>query len=406
MKTPRCSFIKTTAMGVAAITFGGGLPHFAATSYGQIDGANSAEIQITQSMRRAFDWQIVNRTTDTGQDSTKSNTAPRGWVAGAFLTGVMEAWRTTGDTAYLDHAWKRAEENAWKPGASPTHADDHIVPQTYIELYEIDPKRADLKPTIELFDRLLAQKHKGAELFWWCDSLYMQPPTWARLAKVTTDSRYLDEMTRLYWEAVDFLYDPQERLFFRDKKYMPHDKDFQPSKTDIKGKQAFFQERNDKKMFWSRGNAWVFAGLARIMDYMPAGDQRARFETLFKTMAVRILELQSPDGLWRMGLLDPAAYGHGEESGSAFFVYGLAWGVRNGLLNPQTTLPPIENGWRALQTCQCPNGMVGYVQPIAAAPGKHSAKTSQEYGTGAFLLAGSEMIKLLRLRPPVPMPQI
>ncbi|MDR1010896.1 MAG: DUF2264 domain-containing protein [Opitutaceae bacterium] len=353
--------------------------------------ATPAQIEIAGAMRRAFDWQITHRTTDKDVDTSSG---PRGWVHGAFMTGVMEAYRTTGDAAYLDYAWKTGGGNSWKPGPRPEHGDDHVIGQSYLELAEIDRDRADIKPIVGTFDRLLAEKHDGAKLLWWCDSLYMQPQVWARLTKVTGDPKYLAEMDRLYWESHGFLYDRDEHLFFRDKGYMPHDRDFKPVRVK-NGRNDYFLERNGKKMFWSRGNGWVFAGLPRIMDYIPRDDpRRARYEALFKEMAARIVGLQSPDGLWRMGLLDPAAYGHGEESGSAFFIYGLAWGVRTGLLDATVCHPAVERGWRALRACQQPGGMVGYVQPIGAAPGKHSENTSQEYGTGGFLLAASEMYKL------------
>ena len=358
--------------------------------------ATPAQQQIATAMRRAFDWQSAPANRTTTAFPVESPQGPRGWVHGAFMTGVLEAARTTGYIAYLDYAWKIAEGNSWQLGPRFEHGDDHIIAQSYLELREIDPARANIKPTIETFDRLLAKHYDGAKLLWWCDSLYMHPQVWARLAKATGNPKYLDEMDRLYWESVDYLYDKDERLFFRDKNYMPHDKDFKPERANKKtGRTERFTERNGKKMFWSRGNGWVFAGLPRIMNYIPKDDpRRAKYETLFTQMAARIAALQSPDGLWRMGLLDPDAYGAGEESGSAFFVYGLAWGVRTGLLDATTYMPAVERGWRALLACQQPDGMIGFVQPIGAAPGEHSAKTFQEYGAGGFLLAGSEMFKL------------
>lgn len=356
------------------------------------NAGKSAQKQIAADMLAAFEWQIANRTT--AKPPVNADSGPRGWVHGAFMTGVMEAYRTTGEKAYLDYAWTAAEHNTWQLGPRFEHGDDHIIAQSYLELAEIDRERANINPTVETFDKLLAKKYDGAKLLWWCDSLYMQPQVWARLTKVTGDQKYLDEMDRLYWESFEFLYDKGEHLFFRDKWYMPHDKDFKPVRVK-RGSNDYFLERNGKKMFWSRGNGWVFAGLPRLMEYIPKNDaRRAKYETLFKQMAARIVELQPSDGLWRMGLLDPASYGYGEESGSAFFIYGLAWGVRNGLLDAAAYMPAVERGWRALRACQHPNGKVGYVQPIGASPGKHSEKTSQEYGTGGFLLAGSEMYKL------------
>jgi hypothetical protein len=177
---------------------------------------------------------------------------------------------------------------------------------------------------------------------------------------------------------------------------MPHAGGFKLTGwDDYLKKEVRFLEKNGRKVFWSRGNGWVFAGLARILDYLPANDpQREKFEQLFKTLAARLRELQSPDGLWRMGLLDPDAYGHGEESGSAFFIHGFAWGVRRGLIDAAGFRSAIDQGWRGLLALQRADGMVGCVQPIGAAPGSHSPDTWQEYGTGAFLLAASEMLRL------------
>lgn len=363
---------------------------------GPAPGAGLEPKQVQADMRRAFDWQIGHLTTD--KKPIESYEGLRGWVHGAFMVGVMKAYRVTKDPGYLDYAWKSAADQCqWQPGPHHTNADDLVCTQTYIDLYRIDPARADLKPTLAVFDQLLAQNRHGAKLLWWCDSLFMLPPALARLGTVTGNPKYQREMKRLYLESKEFLFDPGERLFFRDKAYMPHDPHFVPTKTAKNGKTESFQEKNGQKMFWSRGNGWVLAGLTFVLEELPKNDpDRAKFEDLFKTLAGRLLELQPADGLWRMGLLDQEAYGHGEASGSAFFVYGFAWGVKNGLLEKAKFQPAIEKGWRALEQCQASDGMLGYVQPIGTAPGAVSAESSQEFGTGAFLLAGAE---LLQLRP-------
>ena len=114
-------------------------------------------------------------------------------------------------------------------------------------------------------------------------------------------------------------------------------------------------------------------------------------------MAARILALQQGDGLWRASLLDPESYPGGEVSGSGFYCYALAWGINNGLLDRQTYQPAVQKAWRALTQCVDNNGRVGWVQPIGADPRKNfNAESWEVYGTGAFLLAGSEVIKLKR----------
>jgi rhamnogalacturonyl hydrolase YesR len=84
-------------------------------------------------------------------------------------------------------------------------------------------------------------------------------------------------------------------------------------------------------------------------------------------------------------------------SGSGFFCYALAWGINNKLLDKATYLPVVEKCWIALNTCVNEEGRVGWVQPIGADPRRNFSEDSWEvYGTGAFLLAGSEVIKLKR----------
>jgi len=68
--------------------------------------------------------------------------------------------------------------------------------------------------------------------------------------------------------------------------------------------------------------------------------------------------------------------------------------VNNGLLDAGAFLPAIRNGWKGLIWAQQEDGRLGWVQQIGYDPRLVTANDSMEYGTGAFLLAGSEMLKL------------
>jgi unsaturated rhamnogalacturonyl hydrolase len=339
--------------------------------------ATSAKTAVTDQstaavMRRAFDWQIAHLWST--QHPIDHRWGMRGWVQGAFLTGVMEAYRGTNDEAYLKYARKVAEDNSWKLGPRPDHADDHIVGQTYIELNALSPAAGQIEETRQGIDRVIEKKPDGRKLWWWCDALYMAPPTFAKLAQATGDKRYLEELDRLFWDTTEFLYDPSEKLYYRDEK--------------------FFAPVDGKKIFWSRGNGWVLAGLARLLDSLPADHAtRPRYEALFRDMAGRIKDLQPADGLWRSNLLHPEDR-HGEASGSAFFCYALAWGINKGLLPSAEYRPAVERTWKALLTCISPEGGLVWVQPIGSAPGAYDGTTWQEYGTGAFLSAGAQVMKL------------
>jgi len=336
-------------------------------------GAVSLQAEDTKAvMRRVLDWQIAHPTSAANPiESSKGN---RGWVQGAFLTGVMEAYRATGDAAYTDYARRTADANGWQLGPRPEHADDHIVGQTYLELNALAPDPAHLAATKAGLDALVAKPITGRELWWWCDALYMCPPTLAKLAAATGDPKYLEALDRWYWDAYVYLYDPESALFYRDKRYL------------------FPTE--GPKVFWSRGNGWVIAGLSRLLDALPKDyPLRSKYIALYQAMAAKLVAVQPADGLWRANLLNEAG-AHGEASGSAFFCYALAWGINEGLLPADKYRPAVDKTWAALLSCVDAEGRLGWVQPIGFAPDHYDATTYQEYGAGAFLAAGSQMLKL------------
>jgi rhamnogalacturonyl hydrolase YesR len=334
---------------------------------------------VLKTMQRVADWQLAH----------PAKERPDGWVQAAGYTGMMALAGISGDTKYRDAMLAMGEGNAWQPGARMYHADDQCVGQTYAELYFLhrDPKM--IAPMRERFDAILAKPSaapsldfalpdkKALEQWSWCDSLFMAPPTWLRLYAATDDQRYLDFAVTNWWRTTDYLYDKDEHLFFRDS--------------------TFFKKReaNGQKVFWGRGNGWVMGGLVRMLQYLPANHpDRPRFEQLFKDMAEKILAGQQPDGLWRASLLDPASYPLKETSGSGFFTYALVWGVNQGLLDRAKFEPAIRKAWTALVGCVEADGKLTHVQPVGSDPKTFADDSTAPYGTGAFLLAGSEVYRM------------
>jgi rhamnogalacturonyl hydrolase YesR len=125
---------------------------------------------------------------------------------------------------------------------------------------------------------------------------------------------------------------------------------------------------------------------------------REKYIEQYRQMASRVASLQGSDGLWRPGLLDANAYPLPEVSGSAFFVYALAWGIDHGVLDRATYLPVVQKGWKGLVSHIYVDGRLGCIQPIGAAPGDFKPASSYVYGVGAFLLAGSEIDRLAQGR--------
>jgi rhamnogalacturonyl hydrolase YesR len=295
----------------------------------------------------------------------------------------------SGDGKYREAMLAAGRASGWKTGPRLFDADDHCVGQTYAELYLLYRDKGMIGPLRDKFDAILAKPPPDGNLemagregparenWAWCDALFMGPPAWMRLYAATGDGRYLDFAVRNWWHTTDYLYDRDEHLFFRDSSYFQR------------------REANGRKVFWSRGNGWVIAGLVRVLQSLPTNHpDRPRFENLFRDMAARILSCQQADGLWRSSLLDPASYPLKETSGSGFFTYGLAWGVNQGILDRAAFEPAVQRAWRALAGCVDAQGRLTHVQPIGADPKKFREDSTEVYGIGAFLLAGSEVYRM------------
>lgn len=336
-------------------------------------------------MERVADWQLTHPSAHPATD----------WTQGAGYAGIMALAGVTKNPKYIAAMISMGESNRWELGPRTYFADDQCVGQTYCELFFKSHDERMIAPMRKQFDEILAHPRefptldftqKGVGDVWsWCDSLFMAPPTWIRLWKATDDERYLNFAVTNWWRTSDYLYDKDEHLFYRDSKFFNR------------------REPNGKKLFWSRGNGWVMAGLVRVLQYLPATHPaRKRFERQFKEMAGKVLICQQADGLWRASLLDAESLPAKESSGSGFFVYALAWGINEGLLNREQFEPVVINGWNALVECVAADGKLMHVQPVGSAPRQFKPDMTEVYGVGAFLLAGSEVCRLTesKVKPP------
>ena len=338
---------------------------------------------IHQAMLKAMRWQEAHPI---------AAKAPTDWTNGAYYAGIVKAHEATGDTAFLETLRRMARRNAWKPWERYYHADDIIITYAYMYLKQQGDVDADLGPTDVIIKDHLYKPHvwrAGTEktekkiLWWWCDALFMAPPVLAKYAKMKADNSLITEMDKYYRQTYDLLYDRNDRLFARDGRFL------------WTGSDADLKEQNGKKVFWSRGNGWVLAGLALTLDELPEGHpSRAFYVDLFIEMADRIKGLQHEDGLWRTSLLHPESFPHGEVSGSGFFTFALAWGINKGLLQKSDYGSSVQKAWKALLKCQQEDGKVGWVQNIGYDPKPATADSWQNFGTGAFIMAASEVSKL------------
>ena len=353
----------------------------AITSAGSAKTPNSGKLfgagYIKKTMKKVVAWQLQNPKHE-----------PTDWTNGAFYAGVTAAWETTGSKEIYGAMMDMGNKTGWKPGKRWYHADDIAICQTYIDVYRVEKKQEMIQPLIDTLAIFMKKPYptRGNEVikWWWCDALFMGPPAIVKLGITTGNRSYLTCNDELFRECYNLLYDKEEHLFARDLKYV------------IKNDGKDIREANGRKIFWSRGNGWVMGGLVRVLKELPLDyENREFYVRLFLEMATRLKELQQEDGLWRASLLDPESYPGGEVSGSGFDCYAMAWGINNGLLDKATYLPVVKKAWIGLNRCVQKDGHVGWVQPIGADPKKNfNADSWEVYGSGAYLLAGSEVIKL------------
>ena len=323
---------------------------------------------VSHAMEKVADWELTRAQPHFNKD----------WTFAALYVGFMAVPKAAEGEKYQQAMLQMAKGFSWQPGPRVPNADDQAIGKTYLELYSRYHDPAMIAPIRERMDAVMALPDDPAKpLWWWCDALFMAPPVLAKLSQITGERKYLDFMDHEWWITSNLLYSPSNHLYFRDKSFL--DK----------------HEANGSSIFWSRGNGWVFAALARVLELMPQDyPSRPKYIAQFKEMAEELASLQGTDGLWRPGLLDAAAYPLPEASGSAFNTYGFAYGVNTGILNRAKYQPVVQKAWQGLLSHIYQDGRLGCIQPIGAAPGNYSAASSYVFGTGAFLLAGSEVYRM------------
>jgi rhamnogalacturonyl hydrolase YesR len=332
----------------------------------------SAELKpkaIDAAMKKVGDWQV----------KVAEPNFNKQWTFAALYDGLLAASKTTGDSKYRDAVLHFAERSDWTLiGNRFPHADDQAFGQAYLDLYLEDKKPVRMADTKATMDRLIVRPDDPNKLlWWWCDALFMSPPVLLRMYEITHDKKYLDYMDHEWWLTSASLYNQENHLYFRDSRYFTQ-------------KQA-----NGKPIFWSRGNGWVMGALVNVLQILPKDyPSRPKYVAQFREMAAEIAKIQSADGLWRSGLLDPDAYDLPEVSGSAFFTFGIAYGINEKILDSKTYLPVVERSWKGMLAHIYADGRLGSIQPIDGQPGKFKPSASYVYGVGGFLLAGSEMHRL------------
>ena len=322
------------------------------------------------------------------------------WDNAAYHTGNMEVYKLLKDKQMLDYSVRWAQHNKWQ-GATEKDSqkwkykqygeghdyvlfgDWQICFQTYIDLYNLSPQKKKVARAKEVMG--YEADSKANDYWWWADALYMVMPVMTKMYKLTSDEKYLDKLYENICYSDSIMLDHETGLYFRDGKYV-----YPKHKT-----------ASGKKDFWARGDGWVLAGLAKVLQDMPKTYRHQPFFVeKYVNLANGVKRLQQPEGHWTRSMMDPEQAPGYETSGTAFFCYGLLWGINNGYLPKKEFVPVVEKAWNYLSTIALQaDGKVGYVQPIGerAIPGqKVDANSQANFGVGAFLLAACEYYRYLQ----------
>ncbi|MFI3248662.1 MAG: glycoside hydrolase family 88 protein [Rikenellaceae bacterium] len=358
---------------------------FIATSH----SANSSESeQVREIIHKVNDYWQTNNTLEVRAF----------WDNAAYHTGNMETYLLTGEERYKEYSIAWAEHNEWM-GAKSTNREEwrynygekdefvlfgdwQICFQTYADLYNIDPEPHKIARAREVMEYQMSTPN--SDYWWWSDGLYMVMPVMVKLYGITGNELYLDKLYEYICYSDEIMFDKEENLYYRDAKYV-----YPQHKSE-----------NGKKDFWARGDGWVLAGLAKVLKDLPEGYKHHEFFVKkFQDMAAALIPIQHEDGYWSRSMIDFDHAPGAETSGTAFFTYGMMWGVNNGYLNAKRYMPVINKAWNYLsKTALQPSGVVGYVQPIGekAIPGQVvNAASTSNFGVGAFLLAACEYVRYL-----------
>jgi hypothetical protein len=325
---------------------------------------------VAQSMISAGDYWVAN-----GPDQAANN-----WQNATFHVGNLALVLTTGVSNHKTLPW--ADANHYQLQTDPTRPffpDFEATGEAYLDLYTyFHPDPPNLVPLRTRITDEVASVQQGNTGYWnYVEALDRAMPSFARMGVLDQREADLDAMQKLfhYTEKVaggHGLFNELTGLWWRDASAV------------------------GTATFWSRGNGEAMAAMAKVLQVLPTEDpRRPEYLRVFKKMALTVNLLQRWDGFWNSDLINPFNASGPESSGTAYFTYGLAWGINAGVLDAAQYRPAVDKGWKALSAKALqPSGLFGYVQPEGTGPARSKTTDTAAYGVGAFLLAGQQVAKL------------
>jgi rhamnogalacturonyl hydrolase YesR len=368
-----------------------------------------AQGSVLTTAQKANDYFMAKYSDPTLPTNVKKVRPSSLWTRAVYYEGLMALHAIDPQQRYIDYAMRWANFHQWTPrnGVNTCDADDQCCGQTYVDLLPYTGKSYQelLGNVIANLDHQMITPNTKKQVstpkaktqvnslygWWtWIDAIQMAMPLYMQVSQLTGDTRYRDHAMKMYrWtrnECGGGLFNTKSGLWWRDADYVPP-----------------YKEKDGNDCYWSRGNGWVYAALVRCMNQLPQKSKAYKeLKKDFLLMSAGLLKCQHEDGFWHASLVSDADYPTPEMTGTALFLYGMAWGIQQGILKKQTYRPACDKAWQALASCVHSDGFLGWNQGTGKDPsaGQPVTFTSvpdfEDYGTGCFLLGASEYYKLTR----------
>ena len=367
----------------------------------------TAQNNVLESAQKTNNYFMMKYSDPTLPTNVKKVRPSSLWTRAVYYEGLMALNAIDPQQRYIDYAMTWADFHKWTPrnGVNTLDADDQCCGQTYVELAALKggDQKALLANVIANLDHQMVTPNSKKQTstpkaktnvnslygWWtWIDAIQMAMPLYMQIANVTGEQKYRDHAMQMYrWtrnECGGGLFNTKDGLWWRDADYVPP-----------------YKEKDGKDCYWSRGNGWVYAAIVRCMNQLsPKSKEYKELKKDFLLMSKGLLSCQHEDGFWHASLVSDADYPTPEMTGTALFLYGMAWGIQQGLLKASTYRPACDKAWKALESCIHNDGFLGWNQGTGKEPSAgqpvtfDSVPDFEDYGTGCFLLGASEYYKL------------
>ncbi len=337
---------------------------------------------ISGADRYKAEWlSVANRLVKTDPRAYEFN-----WGEGVQWIGLMKTYEQTGDKHYLDYMerWTASyvgqEPRVLLNGVREGYCG-HWSPATAILFLQKARPKAEyaglVRRVVEYITNEAERSSEGALGHWqgshqlWVDTLYMACPLLAGAGKEFSKPEYVTDAARQIVVYAKHLQDERSGLFY-------HMWDW--------------KTRERTPALWGRGNGWVVMSLADTLEAMEAGHPLwGELVRIAKRQAEGLARTQDADGLWHTVLDEPSSYP--ESSATSMMVYGLEKLARLGVLGSKYSAM-AERAWKAVNQRYVREGEVIGVSAGTEPRGKEYygklPAGSQTWGTGAYLMAGSE----------------